>query len=43
MAKNNLIKYIQNQEMHHKRENSYNELLRMLKEHQIDFDLKYFE
>jgi len=42
-AKNNLIKYIQNQEMHHKRENSYNELLRMLKEHQIDFDLKYFE
>lgn len=40
-AKDNLINYVQNQEIHHK-ENSYKEeLIRLLVEFKIEFDEKY--
>ena len=42
-AKKNLNKYIKNQEIHHQTENSRAEIIRMLIEHQIDFDEKIFE
>ncbi len=39
----NLIRYVQNQENHHKKEPSLDELKRLLKEHEIDFDEKYLD
>jgi REP element-mobilizing transposase RayT len=39
--KNGLIKYIKNQEAHHKIETFEDEYQRLLKEHDIDFDEKY--
>ncbi|MEY4382860.1 MAG: family transposase [Bacteroidota bacterium] len=42
-AKKKLITYIKNQEIHHQTENSRAEIIRMLIEHQIDFDEKIFE
>ena len=40
-AKEDLIEYVKNQEEHHKKESSRDELLRLIKEHEIDFDEKY--
>jgi len=40
-AKGNLINYVKNQEEHHKTSNYKAELIRLLKEHQIDYDEKY--
>jgi len=42
-AKKKLITYIKNQEIHHQTENSRAEIIRMLVEHQIDFDEKIFK
>jgi putative transposase len=38
-----LVRYIANQEVHHTDENSYDELFRMLRAAEIDFDPQYFE
>ncbi len=40
--KDNLIRYIKNQEEHHKEKTFKDELLTLLKEHEIEFDEKYF-
>jgi len=40
-AKHNLINYVKNQEEHHKTKNYKEELQKLLKEHQIDYDEKY--
>jgi REP-associated tyrosine transposase len=40
-AESNLIKYVINQEVHHKKETSREEYLRQLKEFEIDFNEKY--
>ena len=40
-AKDNLIEYIKNQEEHHKKETFREELIRLYKEHGIDFDKRY--
>ena len=39
--KNRLIEYVKNQEEHHKRITSKDELIRLLNEHGIEFDEKY--
>ena len=39
----NLIRYIENQEEHHKKESSIDELKRLLREKNIDFDERYLE
>ncbi len=36
-----LIKYIKNQEIHHRKENSMAEIKRLLKEHGVKYDKKY--
>ena len=40
-AKQNLIKYVQNQEVHHKEETFVDELKKLLKEHNVEYDEKY--
>ncbi|MFT4735695.1 MAG: putative transposase [Arcticibacterium sp.] len=40
-AKNNLIEYIKNQEKHHAQRDFQEELLTLLKEHNVEFDEKY--
>ena len=42
-AKDNLIEYVKNQEEHHKKITSKEELIVLLREHNIDFDPKYLE
>ena len=42
-AKKNLINYVKNQERHHKKEPSLQELKRLLKENNINYDEKYLE
>ncbi len=42
-AKRNLIRYVKNQEEHHKKETSRSELIRLLEEHQVVYDLSYLE
>ena len=42
-AKDNLIEYVKNQEEHHKTKTFKEELIELLKEHQIDFDEKYLD
>jgi len=39
--RNNVAKYIQNQETHHKQFDFRNEFLKLLKENEVDFDEKY--
>jgi len=39
--KDTIIKYVMNQQEHHKRENFREEFIRLLKENGIDFDEKY--
>ena len=40
--KGSVIRYIENQKEHHKKENFYDELKRLLAEHQVEYDPKYF-
>ncbi|REJ80594.1 MAG: IS200/IS605 family transposase [Bacteroidetes bacterium] len=40
--KDRLIEYIKNQEEHHKKQNSEDELRSLLKEHNVKFDERYF-
>jgi putative transposase len=40
-AKDNLIRYVQNQEEHHRRKTFREELIDLYKEHNIEFDEKY--
>jgi putative transposase len=40
-AKDNLIKYVQNQEVHHKKETFVDELKELLKQHNVEYDEKY--
>ena len=40
-AKNNLIFYVQNQEIHHKDQSYKEELIKFLEEYYIDYDEKY--
>ena len=42
-AKDNLIKYVQNQETHHKKETFSDELKGFLKQHNVDYDEKYLD
>ncbi|MBK8505278.1 MAG: IS200/IS605 family transposase [Saprospiraceae bacterium] len=42
-AKDNLIEYVKNQEEHHKKVTSKEELISLLREHNIEFDSKYLE
>ncbi|MEZ5041799.1 MAG: transposase [Saprospiraceae bacterium] len=42
-AKDNLIEYVKNQEIHHKEITYREELLDLLLEHRADFDEQYFE
>jgi putative transposase len=42
-SKDNLIEYIKNQEEHHKKFDYKEELIKLLKEHGVDFDEKYFK
>ncbi len=42
-AKNNLIAYVKNQEEHHKTWSYREELLALLKEHEIEWDERYLE
>jgi putative transposase len=42
-AKHNLIKYVKNQEEHHKKQTSRDELIALLREHQIEFDELYLD
>jgi hypothetical protein len=39
--KDTIIKYVINQQGHHKRENFREEFIRLLKENDVDFDEKY--
>ena len=39
--KDTIIKYVMNQQEHHKKENSWEEFIRLLKENGVDFDEKY--
>jgi len=39
----NLIRYVANQEIHHGREDSEQELIRLLAEHAIEYDPQYLE
>jgi len=40
-AKDNLIEYVKNQEAHHKKESFKDELIKLLKEHGIEFDERF--
>ncbi len=40
-AKNNLIEYVKNQEEHHRRKTFREEFIKLLEEHEIEFDEKY--
>jgi putative transposase len=40
-AKDNLVKYVMNQENHHRKETFREEYIRLLMEHEIEFDEKY--
>jgi REP element-mobilizing transposase RayT len=40
-AKDNLIEYIRNQEMHHKRKSFKEEIIDLLNEHGVEYDEKY--
>ena len=40
--KDMIVNYIKNQQEHHKKENFEDELRRLLKEHGVEFDEKYF-
>lgn len=42
-AKYNLIRYVQNQEAHHRLTTSLEELIKLLSEHEIAYDKKYLE
>lgn len=42
-AKENLIKYIINQEVHHKKASFRDEYLELLKEHDVEVDMRYFK
>ncbi len=42
-AKNDLVKYVKNQEEHHKTKTFREELIEMLEEHGVEFDEKYLE
>ena len=42
-AKYNLIRYIENQEDHHRIKSSYKEYIELLKEYEIDFEEKFIE
>ncbi|MBK7338658.1 MAG: hypothetical protein IPJ00_22130 [Saprospirales bacterium] len=42
-AKNNLIAYVKNQEEHHKTWSYREELLALLKEHEVEWDERYLE
>jgi putative transposase len=42
-AKDNLIEYVKNQEIHHKNKSFKEELIDLLKEHGIVFDEKYLD
>lgn len=42
-AKDNLIEYVKNQEEHHKTMTFREELIALLKEHEVDFDEKYLD
>ena len=41
-AKDNLIRYVQNQEAHHRKQKFDEELKLLLKEHKVEYDKKYF-
>jgi len=43
MEKPKLIDYIKNQEVHHKKKTSKEELIELLFDHGIKFDLKYLQ
>ena len=40
-AKDNLIEYVKNQEEHHRKKTFREEYIKILEEHEIDFDEKY--
>ncbi|HAD13047.1 MAG TPA: IS200/IS605 family transposase [Saprospirales bacterium] len=42
-AKGNLIRYVKNQEEHHKKKSSKAEYISMLEKHQIEYDVKFLE
>jgi REP element-mobilizing transposase RayT len=42
-AKYNLIEYVKNQEIHHRKKSFREELVSLLKEHGIEFDEKYLD
>lgn len=42
-AKDNLIRYVKNQEEHHKKTTFREELIELLKEHGVEFDEKYLD
>jgi putative transposase len=42
-AKGNLIRYVKNQEEHHKKKTSKAEYISMLEKHQIEYDVKFLE
>ena len=42
-SKDRLIRYIQNQEAHHKKFDSAEELRKLLKKYRIEYDAKFFE
>lgn len=42
-AKDNLIRYVKNQEEHHKKKTFREELIELLKEHGVEFDEQYLD
>jgi len=40
-AKKNLIEYVQNQEIHHRKETFTEELKELLKQHKVEYDKNY--
>jgi len=40
-AKDKLIEYVKNQEIHHRKKTFRDELIELLQEHEIDFDERY--
>jgi len=42
-SKDNLIEYVKNQELHHAEKSSLDELIELLKAHNIEYDEKYLE
>ncbi len=40
-ARDNLIAYVRNQEMHHRKVSARNELMDLLREHEVGYDEKY--